>query len=66
MTSRTAASTLGLTLASLALLAPARARGQGSEPQRCVLQFESSSGARSTLNKLPSGQYNAYQGGGVT
>jgi lipopolysaccharide export system protein LptA len=31
-----------------------------------VLQFESSSGARSTLNKLPSGQYNAYQGGGVT
>ncbi len=37
-------------------------------PQRCVLQFESSekSGARSTLNKLPSGQYNAYQGGGVT
>jgi len=37
-------------------------------PERCVLQFESSdaSGARSTLNKLPSGQYNAYQGGGVT
>ena len=34
--------------------------------QRCVLQFEASQGARSTLNKLPSGKYNAFQGGGVT
>jgi lipopolysaccharide export system protein LptA len=66
VTSRPGCRALGLTLAGLALLAPAAARGQGGEPQRCVLQFESSSGARSTLNKLPSGQYNAYQGGGVT
>lgn len=66
MTSRTAAAALGLTLMQLALLAPAVAGAQGAGPQRCVLQFESSSGARSTLNKLPSGQYNAYQGGGVT
>ena len=66
MTGDDARRALGLTLASLVLLAPALARGQGAQPQRCVLQFESSSGARSTLNKLPSGQYNAYQGGGVT
>ncbi|MFL5560766.1 MAG: hypothetical protein ACJ79K_04740 [Gemmatimonadaceae bacterium] len=56
---------LGLTAAAI-LAAPAVARAQGNQPGRCVLQFESSSGARSTLNKLPSGQYNAYQGGGVT
>jgi hypothetical protein len=56
---------LGLTLAALAAL-PAGAGAQGSDAGRCILQFESSSGARSTLNKLPSGQYNAYQGGGVT
>jgi hypothetical protein len=62
----TSSNALGLTLAALAAFAPAVARGQGAGPQRCVLQFESSSGARSTLNKLPSGQYNAYQGGGVT
>jgi hypothetical protein len=68
MTSRGALASLGLTLAGLALLAPRGTAAQGSQQQRCVLQFESSeaSGARSTLNKLPSGQYNAYQGGGVT
>jgi lipopolysaccharide export system protein LptA len=56
---------LGLTVLAV-VAAPAIARAQGNPPNRCVLQFESSSGARSTLNKLPSGQYNAYQGGGVT
>lgn len=68
MRSLAALRTLGLTLVALSALAPQVARGQGTQPQRCVLQFESSqaSGARSTLNKLPSGQYNAYQGGGVT
>ena len=61
----TAALLLGGALACAAQVA--RAQGAAT-PQRCVLQFESSeaSGARSTLNKLPSGQYNAYQGGGVT
>ena len=65
MTSRL---TLG-TVVAIALAAPVVARAQATPAQqRCVLQFESSqaSGARSTLNKLPSGQYNAYQGGGVT
>lgn len=52
--------------ACTAILAHAAHAQAGAAPQRCVLEFESSSGARSTLNKLPSGQYNAYQGGGVT
>jgi hypothetical protein len=65
MTSRRRLVALGLTLLAV-VMAPASLHGQGSAANRCVLQFESSSGARSTLNKLPSGQYNAYQGGGVT
>lgn len=68
MTRRFAALALGLTIAACGAAVPRAAMAQGSAaaPQRCILQFESSSGARSTLNKLPSGQYNAYQGGGVT
>ena len=69
MTPRSGRLTLGLTLTVLAGAAPGAAPAQGgpaASTQRCILQFESSSGARSTLNKLPSGQYNAYQGGGVT
>ena len=50
-----------LSLAPLAL----RAQNVVPEAQRCVLQFEASD-ARSTLNKLASGKYNAFQGGGVT
>jgi lipopolysaccharide export system protein LptA len=65
MIARQARLALGLTLLG-AVSGPALAHAQGSQANRCVLQFESSSGARSTLNKLPSGQYNAYQGGGVT
>ena len=54
-------------LAALLALAPAVLHAQATtgEPQRCVLQFEASD-ARSNLNKLPSGKYNAFQGGGVT
>jgi hypothetical protein len=55
----------GFAVITAVAAASAHAQG-GAQPQRCVLEFESSSGARSTLNKLPSGQYNAYQGGGVT
>ena len=35
------------------------------DPQRCVLEFEGGR-TRTQLIKLPSGKYNAYQGGGVT
>lgn len=66
---RRASCSVRVVLAAMTLLAGREAAAQGgATPQRCVLQFESSqaSGARSTLNKLPSGQYNAYQGGGVT
>ena len=54
-------------LAAVSLLAPLSllAQGQGAQQGRCVLQFEASE-ARSSLSKLPSGKYNAFQGGGVT
>ncbi|NUQ20339.1 MAG: hypothetical protein HOQ09_05195 [Gemmatimonadaceae bacterium] len=53
-------------LVAAALLAPIPLAAQASGAQgRCVLQFEASQ-ARSTLNKLASGKYNAFQGGGVT
>jgi hypothetical protein len=53
-------------LAAFVALAPQAAVAQGAQPaQRCVLQFQASE-ARSTLNRLASGKYNAYQGGGVT
>ncbi|HEX2778908.1 MAG TPA: hypothetical protein VHM30_05365 [Gemmatimonadaceae bacterium] len=58
-------STGRLVLAALLGALPLPLLAQGTEPQRCVLQFEASE-ARSSLNKLPSGKYNAYQGGGVT
>ena len=50
-----------------ALLAPLPLAAQAGAAQQssCVLQFEASD-ARSSLNKLPSGKYNAFQGGGVT
>jgi len=55
-----------LVAAALLLVArPLYAQGQGAQQGRCVLQFEATE-ARSTLNKLPSGKYNAFQGGGVT
>lgn len=53
-------------LVAAALLAPIPLAAQASGAQgRCVLQFEAAQ-ARSTLNKLASGKYNAFQGGGVT
>ena len=56
-----------LTLVACATLSVAPALGaQGpGTPPRCELQFEGT-GARTQLVKLPSGKYNAYQGGGVT
>ena len=47
------------------LSAPALAAQGAGGPPRCELQFEGT-GARTQLVKLPSGKYNAYQGGGVT
>lgn len=53
-------------LASLALLARSgTAQGAPVDPQRCILEFEGGQ-TRTQLIKLPSGKYNAYQGGGVT
>ena len=69
MSRRCVGSALGAAVFAAIAALPAISMAQGAAtPERCVLQFESSeaSGARSTLNKLPSGQYNAYQGGGVT
>lgn len=34
--------------------------------EQCVLQFESRTEPRTRLEQLPSGKYNAFQGGGVT
>ena len=54
---------------ALALVAPASLRAQQTvapgEPQSCILQFEGTN-TRTQLVKLPSGRYNAFQGGGVT
>ncbi len=36
------------------------------EPRECILQFESATNPRTRLEQLPSGKYNAFQGGGVT
>ena len=69
MTRRRDLAAMSIALATAVAFPPASLAAQAAPtPERCVLQFESSqaSGARSTLNKLPSGQYNAYQGGGVT
>lgn len=60
MTWRRAVSLLGCALGCTA----GSAGAQGTPP-RCELQFEGQ-GARTSLVKLPSGKYNAYQGGGVT
>jgi hypothetical protein len=47
-----------------AVFAPLRLASQ--VPQQCVLQFESRTEPRTRLEQLPSGKYNAFQGGGVT
>jgi lipopolysaccharide assembly outer membrane protein LptD (OstA) len=52
-------------VAALALLGVASsAAGQGAAG-RCVLAFRNTPNTRFTANKLPSGQYNSFLGGGV-
>lgn len=51
-------------LSACALAAPRAVFAQ--EPQQCVLEFESRTEPRTRLEQLPSGKYNAFQGGGVT
>lgn len=54
-----------LALLSLAAATRLTAQGAPAEPARCILEFEGGN-TRTQLIKLPSGKYNAYQGGGVT
>ena len=53
-----------LALAAGAFLPPATAAGQAS-PGRCTLVFPQNPSTRSTLVRQPSGNYNAFLGGGV-
>lgn len=50
---------------ALALAMHLPAQGAPGQAQRCVLEFAGGN-TRTQLIKLPSGKYNAYQGGGVT
>ncbi|HEY8165806.1 MAG TPA: hypothetical protein VIF83_09675 [Gemmatimonadaceae bacterium] len=50
----------------MAVLLAVPQRAVAQEPQQCVLQFESRTEPRTRLEQLPSGKYNAFQGGGVT
>lgn len=52
-------------VAALLASAGSVARAQTAPTQRCVLEFEGS-GTRSNAVRLPSGNYNFFQGGGVT
>jgi hypothetical protein len=55
------------TASVIAILSPVVAtRGLAQQMQQCVLQFESRTEPRTRLEQLPSGKYNAFQGGGVT
>jgi hypothetical protein len=56
---------VGVFAVAAAVLAGPRA-AHGQVLQQCVLQFESRTEPRTRLEQLPSGKYNAFQGGGVT
>ncbi|HEX2721862.1 MAG TPA: hypothetical protein VHM24_03025, partial [Gemmatimonadaceae bacterium] len=54
---------------SLATLIASFASPAGAQApaRQCLLQYETSTGnTRTTAQKMPSGQYNFFQGGGVT
>lgn len=56
-----------LPLLLLASAASVYAQGTATDQGKCELEFESGTGnTRTTLNKLESGKYNVFQGGGVT
>jgi lipopolysaccharide export system protein LptA len=58
---------LPLSIAIVAMVASPRSSASQIPGRQCLLQYETSSGnTRTNAVKTPSGQYNFYQGGGVT